>query len=216
MTHNLRGPLANAISLLRLYQQEPTAAERENYLGLLETTLRQAITQLEELGAQVQIPPAEDSSKLADSLARVCQALAYEIQQTRACFQSDFAVASVPCRALQLDSLLYNLLSNSLKYHVPGRAPDIQLRSWQENQQVFLEVQDNGLGLDCLEHAQQLFQPYQTFHIHPQAQGLGLYLTRLQLSEIDAQIELVAGQLNGGCCFRVTFPGKTLPPQAGV
>lgn len=206
MTHNLRGPLANAISLLRLYQQEPATAERENYLALLETTLRQAIKQLEDLGAQVQVPTTLGNSLLEASLERVLQALSYELQLTQAQVEVDFQSASVPCRALQLDSLLYNLLSNALKYHLPGRTPQIQLRSWREGRQVILEVQDNGLGLNCAEHAAQLFQPYQTFHVHPEAQGLGLYLTRLQLSEMGAEIALHTGALNEGCCFRVTFP----------
>jgi PAS domain S-box-containing protein len=75
-----------------------------------------------------------------------------------------------------LRSVVYNLLSNALKYRHPGRVPAVHLRYYtQENYQV-LEVQDNGLGLDLTQGNDKLFGMFQRLHTHVEGSGIGLYL----------------------------------------
>ncbi|UOQ69388.1 ATP-binding protein [Hymenobacter volaticus] len=52
-----------------------------------------------------------------------------------------------------LPSVVYNLLSNALKYGRPGRVPQVVIRDQAQPDYHVLEVQDNGLGLD-LSHGQ--------------------------------------------------------------
>jgi len=46
-----------------------------------------------------------------------------------------------------LRSIVFNLLSNALKYHYPGRVPRIVVRSTCHKGHLRLLVQNNGLGL---------------------------------------------------------------------
>ena len=43
--------------------------------------------------------------------------------------------------------MVYNLLSNALKYRHPDREPLVRVHSYFEGKYVVLEVQDNGLGM---------------------------------------------------------------------
>lgn len=61
-----------------------------------------------------------------------------------------------PCSGLtfspkNLRSVVYNLLSNAMKYRAPGRPLHVRLRCYSADAATVLEVQDNGRGLDMLQ-----------------------------------------------------------------
>ena len=85
----------------------------------------------------------------------------------------------------------------------PEREPLIRLRSWSDQDQLHLEVTDNGLGIE--EHCQpNLFKLYKRFHGHVEGKGLGLYLVRTQAKALggDVRVQSRAGQ---GTTFEVYF-----------
>jgi sensor histidine kinase regulating citrate/malate metabolism len=46
-----------------------------------------------------------------------------------------------------------------------------------------LTVCDNGLGIDLKEHGKEIFGFNKVFHKHPNAKGVGLFLTKAQVED---------------------------------
>jgi signal transduction histidine kinase len=102
-----------------------------------------------------------------------------------------------------LRSVVFNLLSNALKYRAPDRAPRVRLRARPEGEAVVLEVQDNGLGLDAASE-QKLFGMFQRFHDHVEGSGIGLYMVKKMVENAGGRI-VVRTVLGSGTTFSVYF-----------
>lgn len=76
-----------------------------------------------------------------------------------------------------LRSIVYNLLSNALKYRDPARVLRVQVRSYSAGDFQVLEMQDNGLGLDTTK-LQKVFGLLQRQHDHVAGSGVGLYTVK--------------------------------------
>lgn len=114
------------------------------------------------------------------------------------------AAPTVSFSEKNLRSVVFNLLSNALKYHAPDRPPHVRLHARPEGEFVVLEVQDNGLGLDpASEH--KLFGMFQRFHDHVEGSGIGLYMVKKMVENAGGHI-LVHSELGVGSTFSVYFP----------
>jgi sigma-B regulation protein RsbU (phosphoserine phosphatase) len=104
-----------------------------------------------------------------------------------------------------LHSILYNLLSNSLKYAEPGRRPRIHVSTALADGAVMLSVQDNGRGINLERHAQELFQLFRRFHPEVVGSGMGLYLVNRLVHQAGGRVEVdsIVGQ---GTTFRLYLP----------
>ena len=121
--------------------------------------------------------------------------------------QLEIDVAAVPTVSFSeknLRSVVFNLLSNALKYHAPGRAPLVRLRAWAEAEATVFEVQDNGLGLNAASE-QRLFGMFQRFHDHVEGSGIGLYMVKKMMENAGGRI-VVQSELGRGSTFTVYFP----------
>jgi signal transduction histidine kinase len=113
-----------------------------------------------------------------------------------------------PCKfvyeRLHINSILYNLIQNALKYHAPEREPLIRITLETVDEAILLEVQDNGLGMEP-EQVSELFTRYKRFHDHVEGTGVGLYLTRQLVEARGGKIE-VSSRSGEGTTFRIFFP----------
>lgn len=115
------------------------------------------------------------------------------------------ACPPVPFMEKNLRSVVYNLLSNALKYRDPARPLRVQLSAQPTaDKYVRLAVQDNGLGLD--EAGQQkLFGMFQRLHNHVEGTGIGLYMVKKIVENAGGRIE-VTSELHVGSTFVVYLP----------
>src|SRR5690606_29091673 len=63
-----------------------------------------------------------------------------------------------------LESVLQNIIHNSIKYSHPDRQPEIKIVAKAIDDDVIVSVSDNGLGLDLKKNKHKLFGMYKTFH----------------------------------------------------
>ncbi|WP_345072365.1 PAS domain-containing protein [Hymenobacter fastidiosus] len=102
-----------------------------------------------------------------------------------------------------LRSVVYNLLSNALKYRHPDRVPHISLQARVEERYLVLMVQDNGLGLDITPE-RPLFDLFRRYHTHVAGSGVGLYMVKKMVENVGGKIE-VESKLGLGSTFSVYF-----------
>ena len=119
----------------------------------------------------------------------------------------DVAVTECPAIAFSaknLRSVIYNLLSNALKYRHPDRAPHIRIHCQHEAGGLVLRVQDNGLGLSETQQAK-LFGMFRRLHTHVEGSGIGLYMVKKMMENAGGKIK-VESQVDVGSTFTVYFP----------
>jgi PAS domain S-box-containing protein len=200
--HNLGGLLGE---LLRHAQVDP--AEGHVLLPLIWQALQQLSTIIDELAAlgqaqQAGAAPAE-AVELAELTREVLRTLEPQVHVARAIITTDFA----PCPVLafpraNLRTVLFNLVSNALKYADPDRPARIHLAVHLAGEQPVLVVQDNGLGFDARKYGQELFHLFRRLHGHTTGSGVGLYLVNRIVQANGGRIE-VESQEGQGATFRV-------------
>jgi two-component sensor histidine kinase len=104
-----------------------------------------------------------------------------------------------------LTSILYNLISNAIKYRSPQRPLQLLIKTTQVNNAITLQISDNGLGMNLEQFSRSIFGMYKRFHTHTDGKGLGLYLVKLQIESLGGKVE-VTSELNVGTTFNVSFP----------
>jgi signal transduction histidine kinase len=104
-----------------------------------------------------------------------------------------------------LSNILYNMLSNSIKFQSPDRALKVVVSTRVENGRAILEMRDNGLGFNVKLHREKVFKLYRRFHTHVGGRGMGLYLIKTQAEVLHGSVE-ASSEPDQGALFRVILP----------
>lgn len=208
VSHNLRSHSSNIQTMLDFVNKNKTPEEQETFYQYIRETADSLDETLEHLNEVVKIQ-ADTELKLEqinieEVTFKILNILEGEIQNSDAHFEFDFQVQQIRCYAPYIESIMLNLVSNSLKYRHPGRDPEISISTRKDTKtgKTLIEVKDNGLGIDMKKHRRKLFGMYKTFHKHPNARGIGLFITRNQVEALKGRIE-AKSQKNKGSIFRV-------------
>jgi signal transduction histidine kinase len=192
--HNLRAPLARIMGLATLLEitedKEEQAAMREQIL----TSANDLDEVIKDLNVILELRRNTGNFSLIDfhvSLERAEKMLTRELEQTDTRLTHDFTGApQLYAVAPYIDSILFNLVSNAIKYRSPERPPAIHVRTVHQDDMILLTVQDNGLGVDLQKHGKDIFNLYKRFHRKIDGKGLGLYLVRSQVTAMGGKIEI--------------------------
>lgn len=106
---------------------------------------------------------------------------------------------------VHMRNVIQNLLDNALKYH--RNSPEIELRTRNENEQLFIEVLDNGIGI-APDQQQRIFEKFYRVpagNIH-QVKGFGLGLNYVQqvVKAHHGQIKLFS-RVEEGSRFQISL-----------
>ena len=142
---------------------------------------------------------------LKECVKKVLVSFEPQIKEYGAEIQLDFKAAEeISFPQKYIDSILSNLISNSLKYRSPDRKLIIKIKTERSDKGTVLSITDNGLGIDLEMHKDKIFKIRKTFHDHPDAKGFGLFMTKTQVEAMDGKIG-VESKPNEGSTFFVEF-----------
>jgi len=210
-SHDLKQPVNNLRGLFEELRdtaifQDPAAPHMwrlaDDSLRVLATTIADLATVVQE--ERLAHPETTEQVALAEVVAEATQTLRPQIVETGAVIDTNFeAVPSLQYVPRNLRTIVFNLLANALKYHYPGRPPQVSLRTRLVDGRAVLDVQDNGLGIDLERHGAELFQLFRRFHPEAAAgTGVGLFLVNRLVQAQGGHLE-VASQPDYGTTFSV-------------
>ncbi|HYG04208.1 MAG TPA: PAS domain S-box protein [Chryseosolibacter sp.] len=194
VSHNLRSPVGNIVTLLNFYENAETEIEKLEYFNLLKESSSTTLAMLNDLNEVLKIKQnkkiEKDKLHFETVLHQVIKMLNARISQLSANVSFDFSKAPViQYPGVYLESIFLNLLDNALKYAHPERNPVIRFStSLAEGKYIVLSVSDNGLGLNLSRYKHQLFKLRKTFHRHPESRGIGLFMVKNQVEAMGGEI----------------------------
>ncbi|WP_127121256.1 sensor histidine kinase [Chryseotalea sanaruensis] len=200
ISHNLRGPLASLLGLVSLFDKKILDGENLTIANHILDSAQRLDGIVKDLNKIIDIRndifKIRQQISLEDELLIIQNVLKKELNPDQIIM--DISIDSCPhvysVRPM-VHSILYNLISNALKYRAPERKALINVKASQNNDYYILSVEDNGLGIDLEKHQDSLFKLYKRFHYHTEGKGIGLYLVKLQCEALGGYIE-VASELN--------------------
>lgn len=212
VSHNLRSPVARILGLVNIldYKQIQDEYNRQILSFLSEVSLSLDII-IKDLTQIIAIRNSLDKTKEIVNLEEithwVIHHLSNEIENTDTCLKLNFLhVKEVPFIKAYAQSIIYNLISNAIKYRSHKREPQIEVFTCATDQYIILSVKDNGIGIDLKNiGTYKIFGLYQRIATHIEGKGIGLYLTKTQIEALGGKIE-VESEPDRGSTFRVFFP----------
>ncbi|MBC5991552.1 ATP-binding protein [Pontibacter cellulosilyticus] len=209
IAHNLRSPMSNIKGLYELYKAEPTHETSAEVMERMSKMIDNMSSTIDELNlvlrSAIKQELVRENVQISELIEKEKQNLQTSILKTNAVIRTDLQVSALHVPKVYFESILHNLLSNALKYSSDTRKAEIYVRSWAADEQVYLSVADNGLGIDLDKVKTKMFGLYNTFHRNKDSKGIGLYLTKTQVELIGGKIE-VESEVNKGTTFTLCFP----------
>ena len=212
-SHDLKAPISNIEGLLHTLDDELPEADRPEEVTFIMSLMQESVERFKRT-----IGHLTDISKLQQEYARPASqvSLAEVVEEVRLdlvpllhATQAQLKVDLQGCTPLafsekNLRSVVYNLLSNALKYRHPARPARVRISCHEADGYQVLTVQDNGLGID-LTGKSRLFQMFQRLHTHVEGSGIGLYMVKRIVENVGGRIE-VESQVDVGTTFTVWLP----------
>jgi signal transduction histidine kinase len=208
--HNLRAPVARILGLGQLLGLAKGKQEDQDQIyPKLINTAKEIDGVIKDLNTILELKKNNESYitdvDLATEILIIKGNLEREITTTQTSITTDFSqVPSIHTVKPYLDSILYNLVSNAIKYRHPDRKPVIEIKTTKNKNEICLSVTDNGLGIDTAQSKNKLFTLYSRFHSHVEGKGMGLYLVKTQLTAMGGRIE-IESEVGKGTTFNAFF-----------
>lgn len=193
-SHDLRSPIVNLESLIALLNKglsDKLETEHQQLLNMMTTSitrLKRTIDALTDITRIQKEDELQERLLFEEVLNEVKLDLDSQLQETGASLELDLQVPSINFVPHNLRSILYNLLSNALKYRDPARPLRICIATHAEGEYTVLSIKDNGLGISSANQ-KKLFSMFKRFHSHVKGSGIGLYLIKRIIENVGGKVE---------------------------
>ena len=214
VSHNVRKHVANLMGLFDMIEQQLIAPdEQERIFRMISKSIKDLEEVILDLDDILYIREGKGARTEEVDIPRVLRqvekTLKKEIRQTGAELIIDLDVDKIWGVKSYIQSILYNLVSNALKYRHEERKPSIRISTHHTNHHIRLEVKDNGIGINLKREKKKLFLLYSRLHLDRNGRGVGLYTVKTQVEFMGGSID-VEGQPGKGCTFIVTLPANPI------
>ncbi|WP_298396727.1 PAS domain-containing protein [Flavobacterium sp.] len=209
-SHNLRAPLSNLTGLLNLVEDIPIENQelKEIINGFSKSThqLNETINDLVNVIIIKDSPSIQkEGIVIKDVFENVFNQLSFLISIKKPIIRMDLNEDQIVfLNKSYIESILLNLMSNSLRYGDAKRQLKISIASKKIDQEIIITFKDNGIGIDLERNKDKVFGLYQRFHDYPDSKGLGLYLVKSQVESMGGTIS-IESSVGIGTTFTIIF-----------
>lgn len=204
--HDLRSPISNLIDFLHLQRESPDLLDLETKNRIEKNTLNAAENLLESMEdilqwskSQMENFKPQPSHVSVQSLFEDTQKHFSSIEHIGIEFENHNQLQLITDENY-LKTILRNLTGNAIKALEETKNPIIKWKAWQEKNQTFLSITDNGKGASQ-DQFKALYDEKEVVGIKS---GLGLHLIRDLAKAIDCEIT-VNSKIGEGTTFTLKF-----------
>lgn len=207
LSHDLKGPIGNINGLINLLRT--MTDEDENDTDLLLESLSLSVGKLmntiedltESLKENIDFTEDPERVNIQNIVEDVRIGISDRIFSSKAKIHTDFQVTELNFSRKNIRSIVYNLISNALKFSEQNGEPKICIKTEEQGDYVLLTVSDNGPGIEKENHGI-IFLPRIRLNTAVEGTGLGLFIVKRMVEDLGGKIELES-TIGEGTIFRV-------------
>ncbi|GGK77986.1 ATP-binding protein [Rufibacter glacialis] len=190
VSHDLKAPLSNIEGLVHnlleisdeLAKGKADSKEEQKLVaGMLEKSVKSMRNIINELSEITKIEgnyqEKLETIQFDDILKEVELTIKEKINESKAHLHFNLKETQIKFSRKNLRSILYNLLSNGIKYRAPGIEPEIHIKTRKTKDFTVISVKDNGLGI-AKDKLDSIFIPFTRYEKKVEGTGIGLYLVK--------------------------------------
>lgn len=209
VSHNLKSYSNNLSTILQLLNEASSEDEKNQMFDLLRNISKgfsATVNHLNEMTkSQNLIKLSPIQINLNEFVEKSIMSLEVQIQSSNAIIRNNIDPGiEIVANPVYMESIIFNLLTNSIKYRQFDKSPIIELFCNQNVENTILVIKDNGRGIDLEKYGHHLFGMYKTFHGNSDAEGIGLFITKYHIDVMGGEIK-VDSKVNVGTTFTITF-----------
>jgi len=204
-SHDLLNPLGSIEMSIDLMNREITDPEQKEFLTIINSSVKIFRTLVSDLATVVKLEHDMIATELVDLdelMDNIEWSLEHKIRLSEAKIIRIFDTKSVLFSKKNLRSILYNLISNGIKFKKDSPSI-IHVEARMENGHTILSVKDNGIGIDK-SGLDKIFDMYGRLNYNIDGQGIGLCLIRKLVNAAGGSIA-VESKINEGSKFIIHF-----------
>jgi signal transduction histidine kinase/CheY-like chemotaxis protein len=206
-SHDLKAPISNIEGLVHALD-DPCYKDKESahVIQLINESIerfKKVINELTDVAkAQSEVMSDIELISIENMTDAVKEDIGDLIEKNNASFEEDFSeVSEVKFSKKNFRSILYNLISNAVKYCSPKRKPVVKIKTKKVTNGILLTVEDNGLGIKE-EDKEKVFSMFKRLHTHVEGTGIGMSLVKRIVDNVGGKIEIESA-IDQGTKFKV-------------
>lgn len=205
-SHDLLGPLGN-IELSIAMMNEVTAADPKviAFANIINSSVKKFRALITDIATIAKIESDMISMEMVDVdelISNIEWSLDDKIKASGAVIKRDIAIKHILFSKKNLRSILYNLISNAIKF-TGDTAPVVTVKTSKNTDSTIISVEDNGLGI-AREDVDKIFDMYGRLHQNIEGHGIGLYLAKKIVDAAGGNID-VESEPGKGSKFTILF-----------
>ena len=209
VSHDIRSHTSNLSMILDLFEETNNPEEQKEYFDMLKQSTNKLSDTIFYLNETVAVQSGEKNEKiklnLKSEIEKAILGINAIILTNKVVIDIEIEdTIEIIATQSYLESIIFNMLTNAVKYKSPSRNPVINIKAEKTDSQIKLTIQDNGIGIDLVKNKDKIFGMYKTFHGNPDAVGLGLFMAKNHIESMGGRIE-VESELDKGTVFNMYF-----------
>lgn len=218
MTHELKTPIAS-ISLAAQMLNDKSVTKSQQMMGHLSGVINDETKRLRFLVEKVLQMSMFDKKKavfkkkaldLNEMVENIAKSFTLRVEHTGGKIYTEIEAidSAIFVDEMHFQNVIFNLMDNAVKYRKQDKPIDIYLRTWNDNDHLYLSVRDTGLGIKK-ENLKKIFDKFYRVHtgnVHDaKGFGLGLAYVHKVVDLHDGEIK-VESEYGKGTLFTIKLP----------
>ena len=215
VSHKLRAPVARILGLVFLFKDSKNQKEALEISEMILIATNEMDDTIKEMNLILEI---KNQIELKEETVNVKEILKTWISKNHSLLSEnniEFRFDGVKVEKLKsfsvfFENIITNFLQNAVKFTYPGRNTVVCISSGIEEDNFWISITDNGLGIDLARFGKKLFTINSRFHEGFEGKGMGLYVSKILAEHMHGKIK-VTSLLNEGSTFTLFLPYS--PPE---
>lgn len=218
MTHELKTPIASISLAAQMFNDESVAKSEKmtkHLIGVISDETKRLRFLVEKVLQMSMFDRQKAAFKkkeldLNEIVETIANSFSLRVEHTGGKIHVDIGAidSSIYVDEVHFQNVIFNLMDNAVKYHKPDQPVHIYLKTWNDDQYLYLSVKDTGMGMKK-ENLKKVFEKFYRVHtgnVHDvKGFGLGLAYVKKIIDLHDGDIK-VDSEYGRGTTFTIKLP----------